>query len=93
MADSAPAFAPSPQRSTPRSICDPIATEALAARPRSAAKLAFEAQGELDQLCDVQLAYACIEQLLDPDWRPRTFSSPNRRRPKRRTWWSTNTSA
>ena len=45
MADSAPAFAPSPQRSTPRSICDPIATEALAARPRSAAKLAFEAQG------------------------------------------------
>ncbi|MDN8616212.1 hypothetical protein [Variovorax ginsengisoli] len=67
MADSAPAFAPSPQRSTSRSIRDPVATEALAPRPHSAASLAFKAQAELDHLCDVQLAYACIEQLLDPD--------------------------
>ena len=67
MADSAPAFAPSPQRSTSRSIRDPEATEALTRRPLGAGSLAFQAQGELDQLCDAQLAYACIEELLDPD--------------------------
>lgn len=67
MADSAPAFAPSPNRSSSRTIRDPVAAEAIAPRPRSAASLAFEAQGELDQLLDAQLAYACIEQLLDPD--------------------------
>lgn len=66
MADSAPVIARSPQRST-RSIRDPVATEALAPRPHGAASLAFKAQAELDHLCDAQLAYACIEQLLDPD--------------------------
>ncbi|MDM0081640.1 hypothetical protein QTI17_13640 [Variovorax sp. J31P179] len=67
MAVSTPAFAQSSSRSSARTIRDPVATEAIAPRPHSAASLAFKAQAELDHLCDVQLAYACIEQLLDPD--------------------------
>ncbi|MDM0065955.1 hypothetical protein [Variovorax sp. J31P207] len=66
MAVSTPAFASS-SRSSARTVRDSNATEALASRPRTSASLAFKAQAELDHLCDAQLAYACIEQLLDPD--------------------------
>lgn len=66
MADSAPAFAPSPNPSSSRIFRDPTATEAIAPRPHGAASLAFAAQCELEQLFDAHLAYACIEQLLDP---------------------------
>ncbi len=64
---STPAFAQSSSRSSARTIRDPVATEAIAPRPHSAASLAFKAQAELEYFVRRPTRYACIEQLLDPD--------------------------